>query len=268
MATYAVGDIQGCYLTFRRLLERIRFDPDADRLWVAGDMVNRGPASADVLRWMVDHHGAVTAVLGNHDIYLLRRAAGVAAFKGDTLTDVLEAPDRDALIAWVANRPLLVKEGAFVMVHAGILPRWSIDEAVARAGHAGRVLRSAESWAFLSQLGKHGRRPLPLRDDWQQAAETISILTMLRTVDETGEPHRAYKGPPAGAPKGCVPWFDAPKRKISDLTIVFGHWASLGYYRAPGIIGLDSGCSWGNVLTAVRLEDGKVFQEALADKMP
>ena len=266
MAVYAVGDIQGCHATFLRLLERIRFDPDEDRLWLAGDLVNRGPRSAEVLRWMVAHQSCVTAVLGNHDLYLLGRAAGVVRPKGkDTLDEILRAADRARLLDWLAAQPLLVRDGDRVLVHAGLLPAWTAEEAEARARRAERLLRKKHRDALLSHIGARGKALRRLPGKIREAVESIEVLTTLRTVDKKGHPEREFKGPPSNAPGGHVAWFEAPARRTTPVTVVFGHWASLGFYRAPGIIALDSGCVWGGVLTAVRMDDEVVFQEPLAD---
>lgn len=266
MAVYAVGDIQGCFATFLRLLVRIRFDPDADHLWLAGDLVNRGPASGDVLRWMVTHQSCVTAVLGNHDLYLLRRAAGLIEPKGkDTLHDLLRAPDRAPLLEWLARQPLLIREGNRVLVHAGLLPTWTLDEASARARHAEDLLRRENREAFLALVGVRGKGLRKLPDPVREALESIEAFTTLRMVDRRGRPQRGFKGPPALAPRNHIAWFNAPERRTDHVTVVFGHWASLGFYRAPGVVALDSGCVWGGALTAFRLDDEVVFQEPLAD---
>jgi bis(5'-nucleosyl)-tetraphosphatase (symmetrical) len=260
LATYAVGDIQGCHRTLGRLLERLRFDPAGDRLWLVGDLVNRGPGSLDVLRWAKGLGTAATIVLGNHDLHLLARAAGVGIpRKRDTLDDVLAAPDVADLVDWLRRRPLLHREDPFVLVHAGLLPGWTVAEAerLAREGEA--VLRGPGGEELLSALeeGRMGAAPAP--------AAAVSALTSLRLCDATGRPDDGFTGPPVAAPAGRVPWFAVPRRRSSGSTVVFGHWAALGLLNLPDLVALDTGCVWGGSLTAVRLDDRRVFQEPCAE---
>ncbi len=262
MATFAIGDIQGCYAQFARLLERVRFDPAADRLWLVGDLVNRGPESLQVLRRVRELGESATVVLGNHDLYLLMVAAGFSRRgKDDTLARVLEAPDRDELLDWLARRPLAYREGAFVMVHAGLLPQWSADRAMALAGEVEAVLRSKGAQVFLRDLA--GDRP----DHWDDALAgqdrlrvIVNGMTRMRFCTPDGRLTMRAKGPPDKAPPGTLPWFQVQNRAASTHTVVCGHWSALGLHRAPGLIALDTGCVWGGKLTAVRLEDDQVFQ--------
>lgn len=258
MATYAIGDIQGCFDTFQALLRRIGFDPSVDRLWVAGDLVNRGPKSLETLRWMHAHDAEVRCVLGNHDLYLLARHAGLLGARGrDTVAPVLEAPDRDELLSWLRYRPLLHAEGRFVMVHAGILPRWSIEEAKQRARAIEAALRDPGHEGL---LGDVRRRQAALDPATQELQRDLAVLTRMRMLRRDGEPEYAYNGPPEAAPSHLVPWYAAPHRR-GDHTVVFGHWAALGLRIQAGMVALDSGCVWGHHLSAYRLEDGQVFQE-------
>lgn len=267
MPTYAVGDIQGCYATLMKLLDRIRFDPERDRLWLVGDLVNRGPRSLEVLRWGFRLGGRLTVVLGNHDFHLLRRAYGAARPKRqDTLDAVLGAPDRDELLDWLRTRALLYREGGYVLVHAGLLPQWT----PAMAERLARELQNALAGPRVrSLLGKlRGDSPARWRDSLRGVTRLrvlVNALTRLRTCHADGRMCLDFSGMPDSAPPGCLPWFAQPRRRSRAATVIFGHWAALGFRMAPGIIALDSGCVWGGTLTAVRLDDGAVFQEPLAD---
>lgn len=262
MAIYAVGDIQGCYSVLQRLLERIAFDPATDRLWAVGDLVNRGPESVQTLRFLRDLGGAATVVLGNHDLYLLMVAAGHKRLDDDdTLFQVLEAPDRDALLAWVANRPLMHVEGDYAMLHAGLLPGWSIGRALELATEVSAVLTGPDANKLLLHLG--GNHPEIWSESligWDRYRVVVNALTRMRFCTADGRMALRAKGPPAQAPADTLPWFMVPDRSSRSHTIVCGHWSALGFYRMPGLIALDSGCVWGGKLTAVRLEDGEVFQ--------
>ena len=262
MATYAIGDIQGCYDSLQRLLACIRFDPRHDRLWLAGDLVNRGPKSLEVLRWARDLGDRVVAVLGNHDIHLLMRAAGVSGKKKrETLKPIIQAPDRDELLGWLRSRPLFHAEDGFAMVHAGLHPRWTVEEAAALSDEISAVLR-ADDWRFrvvrLSSPSDLAWRKGLSRDRAIRMA--IGILTKIRICDPDGDSCSGYTGPPSGAPQGYVPWFDVPGACWTDHTVIFGHWASLGLKVHERYISLDSGCVWGGKLSAVRLDDREVFQ--------
>ena len=262
MATYAIGDIQGCYPALQRLLERVAFDPLSDRLWVVGDLVNRGPQSLQVLRLLRDFGAAATVVLGNHDLYLLMVAAGYKRREDDdTLYQVLEAPDRDALLLWLARQPLMNVEGDYVLVHAGLLPHWTVARAQALADEVSTVLTGPDSKAFLLQLA--GNQPDRWSEDlhgWDRLRVVVNAMTRMRFCTVDGRMALRAKGPPDKAPPGTMPWFLVPERYNRTHTIVCGHWSALGYYRAPGLIALDSGAVWGGKLTAVRLEDGEVIQ--------
>jgi bis(5'-nucleosyl)-tetraphosphatase (symmetrical) len=257
MALYAVGDIQGCFTTLQQLLQVIDFQPDRDKLWLVGDLVNRGPDSLRVLRWARDLGDAVTAVLGNHDLHLLARAAGVAeAKKRDTLDEVLAAADLPELMDWLRSRPLLHREGAYLMLHAGLLPQWTAGQALRQARQVEGVLRGPE-WRQL--LAAHAKGEARDPDTAAQVA-FLGVVTRLRTCTVAGVPCSSFSGTPADAPPGCLPWFRVPGRQSTGVTCVVGHWAALGLRIEPGLIALDSGCVWGRELTAVRLGDGAVFQ--------
>ena len=262
MSTYAIGDIQGCYAPLARLLERIAFDPAHDRLWLVGDLVNRGPESLRVLRLLPGLGDAVSIVLGNHDLYLLMVAAGHSRRDSDdTLTQVVEAPDCDDLLHWLARWPLLHVEGAHVLVHAGLLPGWTVAQAQALSDEVGAALTGAHRREFLLELA--GNRPDAWSDGlqgWERLRVIVNACTRMRFCTPDGRMALRAKGPPEQAPAGTLPWFQVPDRLSRSHTIVCGHWSALGFHRVPGLIALDSGAVWGGKLTAVRLEDGQVFQ--------
>ncbi len=262
MAIYAVGDIQGCQSALLRILDLCAFDPAVDRLWVVGDIVNRGPASLQALRFLRDLGDAATVVLGNHDLYLLMLAAGVARQgKGDTLSQILAAPDREELLGWLAQRPLMHVEGDYALLHAGLLPGWSITQALALAGEVGAALTGPEAGVFLHHLA--GNRPESWSDElsgWDRMRVIVNALTRLRFCTLDGRMVLHAKGSPDQTPLGTMPWFRVPGRLSHTHTIVCGHWSALGFYRGDGVIALDSGCVWGGDLTALRLDDGEVFQ--------
>jgi bis(5'-nucleosyl)-tetraphosphatase (symmetrical) len=269
MATYAIGDVQGCFLTLTRLLERFRFDSRADRIWLVGDLVNRGPRSLDVLRWAISLGDRVTAVLGNHDLHLLAVAVGARMQRPrDTLSAVLEAPDREDLLGWLSRRPLVHREGPFVLVHAGLLPSWSAHQARSLALEVENELAGQGQGRFLQALYSGGGDSV-LWDDTLTGISRLRVitgaLTRLRTCTREGRICLDFTGPPDAAPSGCIPWFDVPGRKTAASTVVCGHWAALGLHLRNGLFALDSGCVWGGVLTGVRLEDREVFQEPMAD---
>jgi bis(5'-nucleosyl)-tetraphosphatase (symmetrical) len=261
MATYAIGDVQGCAAQLEQLIDRIRFNPQHDRLWFVGDLVNRGPDSAEVLRCVKNLGRSSSVVLGNHDLFLLAAVEGIVALRPkDTIHDALEAGDRDELIDWLRHRPLHHREGPFLMVHAGLLPQWTIDEAVDLAREVEQTLAGVAHRPFLQELFHGSRRPWgPSLRGMERLASITLVLTKLRTCTPTGE-MSAFSGPPENAPSGYLPWFRIPNRREADATIITGHWAALGLQLEANHWAIDSGCVWGRQLTAVRLEDRAVFQ--------
>ncbi len=261
MARYAIGDIQGCMASLERLLALIDFSPGRDQLWLVGDLVNRGPRSLDVLRWASQHDSSIVCVLGNHDIHLLARAVGSAAAKPrDTLDDVLSARDRDRLIDWLRHRPLAHAEGSWLLVHAGLHPQWTADDALARAAELEHELRGAGWRAFVAALAGPAPRwdaRLGGGDRWRSIA---SYLLRARVLRPDGRVEPSFDGPPADAPPGCTPWFAAPDPAWATHTVIFGHWAALGLEISRRHIAIDTGCVWGKSLTAFRLDDRMVFQ--------
>lgn len=259
MATYVVGDVQGCFGSLERLLASFEWRPGRDEVWLAGDLVNRGRRSLEVLRWA--REWAQVVVLGNHDLHLLAVSAGLrSARRGDTLDPILVAPDRDDLLAWLRTRPLLHLArdpsgvGEWALVHAGLLPAWTRADAIRLAEEAQQRLAGPESAAFLRGVfsGKErARDPVLL---------ATKVMTSIRCVGAKGDPLDDYKGDLADRPPGAEAWFEAPGRAWAGrLRVLFGHWAALGIHLGREAVGLDSGCVWGRALSAYRIEDARVF---------
>ncbi len=266
MATYAIGDVQGCYDELCSLLELIGFDPAAGRLWFAGDLVNRGPNSVGVLRLVKDLGDRALTVLGNHDLHLLATASEVRFNVTDTIVDVLSADDRDELLNWLRTRSLFHRDGelGFSMVHAGLAPQWTIDDAVRVAQELEVCLRGADYSGFLSVM--YGNEP----DRWSDALEGFDRLrfvtnafTRIRYCHEDGSLELLEKPPPGEQSSGLFPWFAHPQRQNLGERIIFGHWAALRMTpdeeSAHSVFHIDQGCVWGGELTALRLDDCKRF---------
>lgn len=262
MATYAIGDLQGCFDALQRLLAEFDFDPARDRLWFVGDLVNRGPQSLELLRYVKSLGRGAVSVLGNHDLHLLMVADGrVRAHRHDTLEAILQAPDRDELLDWVRHLPIIHVEGPYVLVHAGLLPQWD----AARAASLGREVEQAlrgPAWRTLLEH-MYGNEP----DRWDEGLAgydrlrvIINAMTRLRICDAQGRMEFAHKGRLEDIPAGYMPWFEVPGRASAGSTVVCGHWSALGLLVLPNLLALDTGCLWGRQLSAVRLEDRRVFQ--------
>lgn len=258
-ALYIIGDVQGCDDALERLLAAIDVDSQADplppRIWLAGDLVNRGPASAAALRRVIALGQRARVVLGNHDLHLLAVAAGArSARRGDTVDEILKAPDAERLLDWVRHQPLAILEDEVLMVHAGVLPQWSAQQTVALAGEVEAGLQGPDWRGFVARL--FGNEPAR----WDAALEgdarlrvIVNGLTRLRFCDAAGNMDFKSKGGAAAAPAGFLPWFDAPARRTANVTVVFGHWSALGVHLRDNLCALDSGCVWGRKLTAIRL---------------
>lgn len=264
MSTYAVGDLQGCLEAFRRLLADLRFDPAHDRLLLCGDLVARGPDSLGCLRLARALGSAVVSVLGNHDLHLLACARLGRAASPD-LEAVLEAPDREALLAWLRAQPLAYRHPGtgHLLVHAGLAPQWTPTQALQRSAEVETVLRDDRQLdAFLVDM--YGDEPARWSDELRGHARLraiVNILTRARYCTRDGQFCYAAKGPPGSQPEALLPWFAVPGRRSRRSRVLFGHWSTLGRVAWPeyGVHGLDSGCVWGGQLSALRLEDERLF---------
>ncbi len=264
MAIYAVGDIQGCHTELVQLLDTIRFDPAADKLWLVGDLVNRGPDSLEVLRLVKSMGDSAISVLGNHDLHLLAVAEGVAKpHRTDTLDAILNAPDRDELLNWLRHQRLIYTEGHYVLVHAGLLPQWSVRQASRLANEVETALRADEYTDYLAHM--YGNSPHSWDDEltgYKRLRVITNAFTRLRICTPQGEMDFKFKSVLKNIPAGYLPWYEAPERKSPNATVVFGHWSALGLMLKDNAIALDTGCLWGGPMTAIRLEDRKLFQVA------
>ena len=262
MSLYAIGDIQCCHAEFCRLLALIGFSPGEDRLWLVGDLVNRGPDSLAVLREVKALGDAAVTVLGNHDFHLLTVAAGhQRAHRRDTIGPILNAPDRAGLIEWLCARRLVAIEDERLLVHAGLLPQWTPATARMLSREVESTLQSERAGEFLSCL--YGDEPRTWRDDlegFDRLRVVVNACARLRFCAADGTMELREKRGPESAPAGYLPWFMHPQRASAGVTIVCGHWSTLELKLAPNLLMLDSGCLWGGALTAIRLEDRRVFQ--------
>lgn len=253
-APVAIGDLQGCHNAFTRLLARLELS-QATSIWLTGDLVNRGPASLDTLHTVIALGDRVKTVLGNHDLHLLAIAAGVhTQKKGDTLDPVLASPEFPAIVDWLRSQPLAIFENNFLMVHAGVLPNWTVEQTLELAEEVHVKLRGPKWKQFLQNLwgNEPARWTNKLKGDDRTRA-IVNALTRVRFCAPDGTMEFKANGGLTSAPAGFFPWFDVPARKTASATVVFGHWAALGLYLRDNLIGLDSGCVWGNQLSAVRL---------------
>ena len=267
MSTYAIGDLQGCFASLQALLSKIGFEESRDRLWLVGDLVNRGPGSLECLRFVRGLGDRATVVLGNHDLHLLAVAEGVSKVgKRDTIQPILDAPDREDLFAWLRRQKLLHTEGSYVMVHAGLLPQWSLAEALKLAGEIESSIRAPDRRAFFKSM--YGNEPnrwaSALSNDARRRLVT-NVMTRMRVLGEHDELDLEFKGELQAIPSNLVPWFSRRHPSYAGKTVIAGHWSALGLHVTPNFIGLDSGCAWGRQLTALRLEDREIFQIECAE---
>jgi len=255
MAAYLIGDVQGCDSALARLLDTLAFSPSRDTLYLLGDLVNRGPESLQVLRRLMALDESAQCLLGNHDLHLLAVAQGVRPLhRSDTLHSILQAPDRDALLDWVRQRPLALQAHGWLMVHAGVLPQWTVEQTLALANGVSSLLKSPDGKAWLQHM--YGNQPDHWRDDWQGndlCRVVVNALTRLRFCNAQGVMEFTTKDSASGAPPGCMPWFDVPGRLTAGSPVAFGHWSTLGLLQRPDLLSLDTGCVWGGCLTAARL---------------
>lgn len=274
MATYAIGDIQGCFDELQSLLKLVDFNA-SDQLWIAGDLVNRGPKSLETLRYLKSLGDQATIVLGNHDLHLLAVHYGaVTPKRADTLNDILEAPDRNELMDWLRKQKLMVYNSSFnaVLVHAGVPPCWSIHKAKKRAKEVETVLKSTLAKEFFNHM--YGNKPdcwSGKYEGWDRLRLITNYFTRMRFCTAQGKLDFSAKGTLESQPRGHLPWFKIP-RKIpneQDIKILFGHWAALeGQAEEQNVVALDTGCVWGNSLTALRLEDNQFFSVPAAEPKP
>lgn len=262
MATYAIGDLQGCFFSFQALLKQIQFNPERDRLWFVGDLINRGAGSLDVMRWILQHQSSVVTVLGNHDLHTLVVAEGfVSAHRSDTIQSLLDAPDAPELLGWLRQQPLVHFEHGYLMVHAGLLPAWTVDQAVALGTEVQSALQAPNYREFLQHM--YGNDPKRWDDKltgWDRLRVITNAMTRLRICSADGEMEFKFKGELQNIPDGYQPWFELSQRASVNTPIVFGHWSALGLQHKNNVYSLDTGCLWGGHLSAMRLEDKQIFQ--------
>ena len=255
MSIYLIGDVQGCDGALARLLDTIAFSPSRDTLYLLGDLVNRGPDSAGVLRRLMKLEGSAHCLLGNHDLSLLALAAGLRPpHRLDTLDDLLAAPDRSAMLEWLRHRPMALQAHGVLMVHAGVLPAWTAQRTLQLAAEVEAVLRGPDLQHFLGRM--YGNQP----DRWDDALTgadrlrvIVNALTRLRFVTPGGAMDLKTTGGLDATPAGFVPWFDAPGRQTAGDVVAFGHWSTLAPMARRDVLALDTGCVWGGCLTALRL---------------
>lgn len=267
VAVYAIGDIQGCFDELEALLGVIAFRRATDQLWFVGDLVNRGPKSLEVLRFVSSLGSDTRVVLGNHDLNLIAIAAGVRKLRArDTVQDILDAPDGNELIAWLGSQPLLVREPGipYAMVHAGLAPQWTVAEAALLAAEVQTVIGSGKRTEFLRNMyGNQPDRWKKKLTGWDRLRFITNALTRIRYVGSDGRLDMSASGPPGSQPASLSPWFESGKRRSYGERIIFGHWATLQLERkldpVHRVYHLDTGCVWGGSLTALRLDDERYF---------
>lgn len=270
MAYYLIGDVQGCNDALGRLLSLLDYSASRDTLYLLGDLVNRGPDSGGVLRRLMALDGAARCVLGNHDLHLLAVAQGVRPTRADdTLDEVLGAPDSAALVTWLRQQPLALFEHDCLMVHAGVLPQWSVNRTLRLAAEVETELRGPDCREFLRDM--YGSQPTRWSKDLLGADRTrviVNALTRMRFCSAEGEMEFRVKEGATAAPVGYMPWFDVPGRKTAQVSVAFGHWSTLGLVQRERLLGLDTGCVWGGCLSAVELHADGRFGQPVQLKCP
>lgn len=267
MSTYAIGDIQGCYKTLRRLLKRCEFDQKKDTLWIAGDLINRGPQSLEVLRYVKNLGDRAICVLGNHEIFLLALHLGVLDREQTPYLDpILKAKDREDLLDWIRHWPIMHQDKKFVLVHAGLFPCWSVLQAQKEALAIQKILQSEEVTGFLAYAYAHQETHWhsQLRG-FERHALALHAFVHMRLCVDSATLRFGFTDKPENAPKNLKPWYSIKDRASLSHTILFGHWSALGLRAFANCIALDSGCVWGEALSAYRLEDGAIFVEKSAE---
>jgi bis(5'-nucleosyl)-tetraphosphatase (symmetrical) len=255
---YAIGDVQGCYTELRALLDQLSFSCDRDQIWFVGDLVNRGPQSLQVLRFVRDLGENAVTVLGNHDLHLLAVACGShRKRKSDTLDEIFAAPDRDDLLGWLMARPLAHHEHGDLLVHAGLVPQWTVATALELAHEVESALRTDPRALFENMYGDEPTRWSEMLVGMERLRFAINVLTRLRVCTPDGEVDLKMKGKPTRGHSKLRPWFEIETRRSREARIVFGHWSALGLVMQREVIGLDSGCVWGGALTAVDLDNDR-----------
>ena len=258
MATYAIGDVQGCFNELQELLERVGYDSGRDQLWFVGDLVNRGPKSLEVLRFVKSLGKRAVSVLGNHDLHLITQFEGFERpRKDDTFADILAAPEARALVDWLRTRPMMHAENGYVLVHAGLLPQWSVAKALSLAHEVEQGLSSSDYREFLVHM--YGSTPDMWSDGlrgWDRLRIIVNAMTRMRFCTPGGQMEFRAKG--TRPPPGYVAWYEA--RRPEPETLIFGHWSALGLKLTSRLAALDTGCVWGGSLTALRLQDRALYQ--------
>ena len=272
MALYMIGDVQGCDSALQQLLSKISFSPSRDTLYLLGDLVNRGPDSAAVLRRLMGYGASAQCLLGNHDLHLLATSVGARKpSRKDTLNGVLQAPDRDTMLTWLRGQRMAIQlehqDHEYLMIHAGVLPDWTAAQTIALAKEVETMLRGPDLNDFLHQM--YDNKP----DAWHESLRgmarlrlIVNALTRLRFCSAQGVMEFDAKESPDSAPPGFMPWFDVPGRKTADVTVVFGHWSTLGWLNRDDVLALDTGCVWGGHLSALRLGTGSAPHELIQVK--
>ncbi|TQV73738.1 symmetrical bis(5'-nucleosyl)-tetraphosphatase [Aliikangiella marina] len=264
MATYAIGDIQGCYQSLQKLLQKIAFDPAKDEIWLVGDLINRGPSSLETLRFVFEHKQSIRCVLGNHDLHFLAVESGAKqATRKDTFNDILAAEDRPKLVNWLRKQPLFYYDARLntAMVHAGVPPQWKLQKVIEYAYEVSLCIQSNRAKEFYAAM--YGNTP----NIWSKKLTGMkrlrvitNYLTRMRYCRADGSLELTEKVPVGQQPPELIPWFEVARKPLG-CELVFGHWASLqGHCYTNGVYALDTGCAWGGLLTALRLEDKEYFQ--------
>ncbi|MEJ6006980.1 symmetrical bis(5'-nucleosyl)-tetraphosphatase [Paucibacter sp. AS339] len=259
---YLIGDLQGCCDALERLLRKIDFSPSRDHLYLLGDLVNRGPASLATLRRLIGLEGSATCLLGNHDLHLLAIAQGAKKpHRSDTIKEILDAPDSPALLHWLRQQRMACFEQGWLMVHAGVLPQWTLAQTLSLAAEVEALLRGPDLDDFLQQM--YGNDPALWLDELSGLPRLrciVNALTRLRFVDAAGQMDLKTKDGADAAPPGHLPWFEVPDRRTTGTPIAFGHWSTLGLLQRTDLLALDTGCVWGGRLSAARVENGQALE--------